>query len=93
MLKIAHIINVTEINDSKKASYLHIAQPLTIKSMIVAKQTAASAVDVELVAVKHEDEQIDVPSEFKWAPAIEHYAWEHIDALKAVTPRKPLPRM
>ncbi|NEP20164.1 MAG: hypothetical protein F6J97_25320, partial [Leptolyngbya sp. SIO4C1] len=41
----------------------------------------------------HEDEQIDVPSEFKWAPAIEHYAWEHIDALKAVTPRKPLPRM
>ena len=49
IMKIAHIINSTEINDSKEASYLYIAQPLTMRSMIIAKKTAKSVIDVELV--------------------------------------------
>jgi hypothetical protein len=93
IMKLAHILNVTEINESKKASYLHIAQPLTMRSMVIARKTAQSVVDVDLVAVKHKAEQVSVPPEIRWAPDLETYAWEHIDALKDVVPRKPLPRL
>jgi len=92
-MEIAHIINVTEINDSKKASYLHIAQPLTMRSMVIAQKTAKSVIDVDLVAIKHKDEKVSVPSEFEWAPDLDKYAWEHIEALKNVIPHKPLPRL
>lgn len=92
-MEIAHIINVTEINDSKKASYLHIAQPLTMRSMVIAQKTAKSVIDVDLVAIKHKDEKVSVPSEFEWAPDLDKYAWEHIEALKNVISHKPLPRL
>lgn len=92
-MKIAHIINVTEIDDSKKPSYLHIAQPLTIKSMIAAMNNAKSIVDVELLAVKHESEKVDLPLEFTWAKDLKKYAWEYIDTLKQFTPYRPLPRL
>ena len=92
-MKIAHIINVTEIDDSKKAAYLHIAQPLTMKSMVIAKNTAISDIDVDLMAVKHESEHVNIPSEFEWTPDLDKYAWEFIDVLKDVIPRKPLPRL
>ncbi len=92
-MKIAHILNVTEINDSKKASYLHIAQPLTMRSMIVAQKVAKNIADVELFAVKHKTEKVSVPSEFAWAADLDQYAWEHIDALKNLTHHKPLPRL
>ncbi len=39
--QIAHIINVIEINETKKASYLHIAQPVTMRSMLTAKKQLA----------------------------------------------------
>jgi hypothetical protein len=93
MLKIAHVINVTEINEQKRASYLHIAQPLTIKSMLIAKQVSLSLVDVELVAVRHQDENIEVPAGFSRAADIDKYAWEYIDILKKCIPKKPLPRL
>ncbi|NET09755.1 MAG: hypothetical protein F6K16_34655 [Symploca sp. SIO2B6] len=93
MLKVAHVINVAEITEANKKSYLHIAQPVTIKSMIVAKQMAKELVDVELWAVKHKDECVDIPSEFRWAQQIEQYAYEYIEALKNITPPKPLPRV
>jgi len=92
-MKIAHIVNVTEIDESKKASYLHIAQPLTLRSMVIAQEKAKGVVDVDLVAVKHKTEDVSIPDEFKWAPDIVKYAWEHIDALKDITPHKPLPRV
>ena len=93
MIQIAHGINVTEIDESKKASYLHIAQPVTLKSMTIAQKMASTIIEVDLVAIKHQDEQIQVPLEFKWAPTIEKYAWEHIESLRNVLPHKPLPRL
>ena len=93
MMKIAHILNVTEINASKKASYLHIAQPLTMKSMVVAQKIAQNVADVELVAVKHKAEKISIPSEFGWAADLDKYAWEHIEALQTLSPHRPLPRL
>jgi len=92
-LKIAHILNVTEINDSKKASYLHIAQPLTMRSMVVAQKIAKNVADVELLAVKHKDEKVSVLSEFRWAADLDKYAWEHIKTLKNLIPHRPLPRL
>ena len=93
MLKIAHIINVAEITESNKKSYLHIAQPVTFKSMIVAKHMAKEVVEVELCAVKHQHESVDIPSEFKWAKSIDKYAYEYIESLRDIVPRKPLPRV
>jgi hypothetical protein len=92
-MKIAHIINVTEINDSKKARYLHIAQPLTMMSMIVAQKMAKNIADVELFSVKHKDEKVSVPSKFSRAADLDKYAWEHIEALKNLTHHRPLPRL
>jgi hypothetical protein len=54
---------------------------------------AESAVEVELVAVKHKDERVTIPSEFKWAQDINKYAWEYIEPLKDINPHKPLPRL
>ncbi len=92
-MKVAHIVNVTEINESKKASYLHFAQPITMKSMVIAREIAKNVIDVSLVAVKHKDEVVDIPVEFKWATDLETYAWEHNEVLRDVLPRKPLPRL
>ncbi len=92
-MKLAHIINVTEINESKKASYLHIAQPLTLRSMVIAKKMAKNVIDVDLLAVKHKSEKVSVPVEFEWAPDIDKYAWEYLDALKDEASHKPLPRL
>lgn len=91
--RIAHIINVTELDDTKKPSYLHIAQPVTMQTMAVAQRAAAQVVDVELFAIKHKNEKIDVPPQFKLAKDIDKYAWEYIEPLRDVTPRKPLPRI
>ena len=92
-MKIAHIINVTEITEANTASYLHIAQPLTLKSMVMAQKAAKKVVDVELFAVKHKDEDVSIPAEFNWASDFDKYAWEHISTLENITPRKPLPRI
>ena len=93
MIKMAHVINVAEITDSNKKSYLHVAQPVTARSMIIANHMAKDLVDIELWAVKHKDETVDVPDEFRWAKQIDKYAYEYIDALREATPHKPLPRI
>jgi hypothetical protein len=92
-MKIAHVINVAQLAELQKASYLHIAQPVTMKSMVAARSKAGVGLDVELVAVRHKDEKVDVPREFIWARDINKYAWEHIGGLENVFPRKPLPRL
>lgn len=92
MVKIAHIINVTEITEAKKSSYLHVAQPVTMKTMILAKERAKNSAQIQLVAIKHKDENLTIPTDFEWAPDIDKHAWEYIDSLQDV-PRKPLPRL
>ncbi|MCP3932322.1 MAG: hypothetical protein GY705_24890 [Bacteroidetes bacterium] len=90
-MKIAHIVNVTEINESKKSSYLHIAQPVTLKSMSVAKEMAREKLDIELFAVKHKSEIVDIPDSFCWTKDLESYAYDYILALEKSNTLKPLP--
>jgi len=92
-MKIAHIINITEINEAKKKRHLHIAQPLTMKSMVLAKKMAKGIMEIELFAIKHKSEEVDIPEGFKWTEDMDTYAWEHIKELKSVKPHKPLPRI
>jgi hypothetical protein len=92
-LKIAHIVNVTEIDESKHASYLHVAQPLTLKTMVIAARMARPVMEVELWAIKHRSERVTVPPEIRWAPDIERYGWEFFDELRDLPRPKPLPRI
>lgn len=92
-MRIAHILNVTQIDESHRARYLHIAQPMTLKSMVIAQRMASESFHVELFAVKHRHEKVDVPAPFQWADDLQTYAWEHVDALHNVAPRRPLPRL
>jgi hypothetical protein len=89
-MKIAHLINVTEITDAKKSSYLHIAQPVTLATMLAAQKNAAPA-EIELLAVKHQAEQVSLPAGFRFAPDLDRYAWEVLDSLSALSFRRPLP--
>lgn len=93
MLKVAHIVNVAEITEFNKKSYLHVAQPVTLKSMVVAKSIAEGSVSVELWAVKHKNENVDVPQAFRWSKEIENYAYNYIDKLSNLVSKKPLPRI
>jgi hypothetical protein len=92
-MKIAHIINVVEVTEANQASYLHIAQPLTIRSMVIAQRAAKGGVDVDLFAIKHRDEFVEIPEEFHWVEDISAFAWEYIPELKNHHPYKPLPRI
>ena len=56
-------------------------------------ENAKEIVDVELLAVKHESEEVALPPEFIQAKDINKYAWEYIDELKEFTPSRPLPRV
>lgn len=61
MLKIAHIINpavATEPSD------LSVAQPVTFKTMLIAKDFAKGSCDVELFAACFPDEYINIPDDF-----------------------------
>lgn len=78
-MKIAHIIGVIELQERHESSYLHIAQPVTIKSMVMAKNK--SNIEVDLVAVKHREETVDVPSDFIWAKDLERWSYDVITEL------------
>ena len=93
MLKIAHVLNVTEIDGTKRASYLHIAQPVTMRTMLLAKGVASGKVSVDLVAVKHKNEKVDIAPGFVVAPDFDSYAHDHLPELKASGVEKPLPRL
>jgi hypothetical protein len=88
---IAHIINVTELTEANRASYLHVAQPVTMKSMALARRLACDLVEVELWAIKHKSECVEIHEDFKWANPIERYAHECILSLRDEYPRRPLP--
>lgn len=90
-MKIAHLINVTEITESKKRSYLHIAQPLTMKSMVIAKNRAKPFVEIQLLAVKHKMESVEIPPDFQWTKDLERYAWEELENLNSLPSKRPLP--
>ena len=64
-----------------------------LKSMSNARKLATGTVEVELVTIKHKQENVKIPTEFKIASDIEKYAWEYIPALKDILPHRPLPRL
>lgn len=66
-MKIAHIVNVLDIHPKHESSYLHIAQPVTLKSMLNAKLQSKNPDDIDLIAVKHKGDNIECPEGFRMA--------------------------
>jgi len=75
-MKIAHIVNILEIQPKHKASYLHVAQPVTVKSMLDAKLKSKNPTNIDLIAVKHKDENIECPEGFRMAPDLTRYCYD-----------------
>ena len=70
MIKIAHIINVVEDREGNP-SFLNVAQPITIKSMVKAKKNAPSSCSVELFSVQiAREKQREMPREFNVLPPL-----------------------
>jgi hypothetical protein len=80
-MKIAHIINVVEIKGVHESSYLHVAQPVTVDSMVSAKNHTKSDIEVQLFATKHQNEKINLPSEFTWTKDLSRYCYDVFDTL------------
>lgn len=72
-MKIAHIVNILEIQPKHESSYLHIAQPVTLKSMLDAKLQSKNPEDIDLIAVKHKNENIECPEGFRMASDLTRY--------------------
>lgn len=75
-MKIAHIVNILEIQPKHESSYLHIAQPVTLKSMLDAKLKSKNPEDIDLIAVKHKDDNIECPKGFRMAPDLSRYCYD-----------------
>jgi hypothetical protein len=54
---IAHIVNVVGL-DGVHPSYLHIAQPITLASMVQARAMAADHVKVDLLALRYPNDTV-----------------------------------
>jgi len=80
-MKIAHIINVFEIHEKHKANYLHIAQPVTIQSMIDARNNSNEGLGVDLYAVTDRNETVDMPDEFTMTKDLQRCCYDVIDTL------------
>ena len=75
-MKIAHIVNILEIKPKHESSYLHIAQPVTLKSMLDAKLKSKNPEDIDLIAVKHKDDNIECPEGFRMARDLTRYCYD-----------------
>ena len=66
--RIAHIVNpLTPPSNSD----LHVAQPITLESMIIARDFASSKVEVELLSTQFEEDTKVIPKEFTQTPNLE----------------------
>ena len=67
-IKIAHLINPFKCSENN-SSYLYYAQPITMKSMLIAKEEAEKeGINVELCAVNYPEDDKIVPSYFTKLP-------------------------
>lgn len=87
-MKIAHIVNILEIQPKHESSYLHVAQPVTFKSMLDAKLQSKNPANIDLIAVKHKDENIECPEGFRMAPDLTRYCY---DVFPELPKTRPLP--
>jgi hypothetical protein len=70
MPSIVHIVNVVGI-DGTHPSYLHIAQPITLASMVQAKQMALGKIKIDLLALRRPSETVCLPDEFIDLPLLQ----------------------
>lgn len=79
-MKIAHIVNVIELREEHETSYLHIAQPITIQSMVDAKAKTQNC-EVQLFAIKNKFDNIKLPPEFNFTDDLERCCYDIADSL------------
>ena len=82
-MRIAHFVNVVDPLRLPPKSDLHIAQPITLDSMVLAKNLSAH--DIELYAVKHRSELVQIPNEFILAKDFNRYCYDvftHLPKIK-----------
>lgn len=69
-----------QIREEQKSSYLHIAQPITMQSMVDAKRKTQDC-NVELFAIKNKADNIKPPSEFQPIDDLDRCCYDVIDGL------------
>jgi hypothetical protein len=89
---IIHIINVVAINGAHP-SYLHIAQPLTLASMVQARTMAAGIVNVDLLALRRPIDLVSLPPEFVDLPLLKRSCLDVFPSLAEsdISSPRPLP--
>jgi hypothetical protein len=92
-VNLAHIVNIIKIDDDIKASHLDIAQGVTLKSMSLANSLVCGSNQVELVAVTHAKENVEIPNDFTWANTISDYVWEFSPMLRNHEPKRRFVRI
>ena len=71
-MRIAHLVNIFTIEERHKASYLHVAMPVTLSAMYNAAEHAhLNDVDVQLFAVKYKEDDVLCPNGFKLTSPLE----------------------
>lgn len=75
-MKIAHIVNILDVQPKHEPSYLHIAQPVTLKSMLNAKLKSKNPENIDLIAIKHKEDSIDCPEGFRMAPELTRFCYD-----------------
>lgn len=73
-MKIAHFVNVIDPLRLTNKSDLHVAQPITLDSMILAKNFSSH--DIKLYAVKHNSESVKLPAEFSFTQDLNRYCYD-----------------
>ena len=60
-MNLRHIVNPTEITESTKRAYLHIAQPVTFDSLLHAKSGSRGFSEIDLCAITNPSETVSIP--------------------------------
>jgi len=78
MPSVAHVINIAPDNEGTRRSYLHVAQPVTFRSMLEARRRVDVPSNVELLCIRHRSESGPTPEGFRELTPASTYAWEHL---------------
>lgn len=85
-IRFAHILNIVNSNTS---SHLKIAQPITLESILHAKNYAQKQVNIELFLTKFSNDQILSPDGFKFTPDLQR----SVSDVAQFTQKRKLPIM
>lgn len=67
-MKIAHLVNIFTIEERHKASYLHVAMPVTLSAMYNSREylhLRKMDIEVKLYAVSHFEDDVECPEGFE----------------------------